>query len=66
MNLTPRERRELRELLEDLTQAMDSGALWPGQLRETTRKLHTYVTAWLGDADENTETEGTPPPHHDH
>ncbi|TQN30631.1 hypothetical protein FHX37_0513 [Haloactinospora alba] len=54
MNLTPRERRELLDLVEQLSQAMDDDALWPGQLRDILQELHARVVAWLGD--ENTGT----------
>ncbi|TQN27579.1 hypothetical protein FHX37_4300 [Haloactinospora alba] len=61
MNLTPQERCELRDLLEQLAQAMDGNALWPGQLRDILQELHARVVAWLGD--ENTDT--AIPHHHD-
>ncbi|TQN33399.1 hypothetical protein FHX37_3414 [Haloactinospora alba] len=64
MNLTPQERRELLDLLEQLSQAIDGNALWPGQIRDILRELHARVVAWLGDTDEN-GTENPPPPHHD-
>ncbi|TQN30408.1 hypothetical protein FHX37_0286 [Haloactinospora alba] len=54
MNLTPQERRELLDLLEQLSQAMDGNALWPNQIRDILRELHARVVAWLGD--EDTET----------
>ncbi|TQN33550.1 hypothetical protein FHX37_3575 [Haloactinospora alba] len=49
MNLTPQERRELLDLVEQLAQAMDGNALWPGQLRDILQELHARVVAWLGD-----------------
>ncbi|TQN30155.1 hypothetical protein FHX37_0016 [Haloactinospora alba] len=54
MNLTPQERQELRDLLEQLSQAMDDDALWPGQIRDILRELHARVVAWLGDEDAET------------
>ncbi|TQN33166.1 hypothetical protein FHX37_3166 [Haloactinospora alba] len=64
MNLTPHERRELRDLLEQLTQAMDGGALWPNQIHDTLQELHACVHTWLGDENEDTET--VIPPQRDH
>ncbi|TQN27740.1 hypothetical protein FHX37_4469 [Haloactinospora alba] len=67
MNLTPHERRQLRDLLEQLSQAMEGGALWPNQIHDTLQELHTCVDTWLGDENTDTDdTETTIPPHYDH
>ncbi|TQN33245.1 hypothetical protein FHX37_3250 [Haloactinospora alba] len=58
MNLTPQERRELLDLLDQLTQAMDDNTLWPGQLRDTLLELRTRVRTWLGDQTEEPRAPG--------
>ncbi|TQN33186.1 hypothetical protein FHX37_3187 [Haloactinospora alba] len=56
MNLTPQERRELRDLVEQLVQATEGHAFWLNQVRATILALRDRLDAWLGDENEDHDT----------
>ncbi|TQN28676.1 hypothetical protein FHX37_4036 [Haloactinospora alba] len=55
MNLTPQERRELRDLVEQLVQATEGHAFWLNQVRATILALRDRLDAWLGEEDHDTD-----------
>ncbi|TQN30334.1 hypothetical protein FHX37_0208 [Haloactinospora alba] len=55
MNLTPQERRELRDLVEQLVQATEGHAFWLNRIRATILALRDRLDAWLGEEDHDTD-----------
>ncbi|TQN30400.1 hypothetical protein FHX37_0277 [Haloactinospora alba] len=55
MNLTPQERQELRDLVEQLVQATEGHAFWLNQVRATILALRDRLDAWLGEEDHDTD-----------
>ncbi|WP_156184783.1 hypothetical protein [Allosalinactinospora lopnorensis] len=52
MDLTPHERRELKDLTEQLIEATNNNTYWLNQVRETSIELRDRLNAWLDDDQE--------------
>ncbi|TQN33516.1 hypothetical protein FHX37_3538 [Haloactinospora alba] len=64
MNLTPQERRELRDLVEQLVQATEDHAFWLNRVRELSIELHHRLDALLGTSGaEDGDTDEAAVPH---